>query len=83
MKIDLIMTAGDIKKEHLKDKTAIAFDILRATSTIVTALANGCRGVIPVITVEEALSFSRDCEDIILGYGPVRRSGLVRPVKSF
>jgi len=67
MKIDLIITADDIKKEQLSDKTAVVFDILRATSTIVTALANGCREVVPVVTVEEAVTFSHSRQDIILG----------------
>lgn len=67
MKIDLIMTADEIRGEQLAGKTAVVFDILRATSTIVTALANGCREVVPFITVEEAVSFSRDRGDIILG----------------
>lgn len=67
MKIDLVLTARDIEKEHLEGKTTVVFDILRATSTIVTALANGCREVVPVITVEEAGSISRNRENIILG----------------
>lgn len=71
MKIDLILTADDIKndakKELLKDKTVVVFDILRATSTIVTALANGCGEVVPFVTVEEAQSFSSGRQDVILG----------------
>lgn len=66
MKAELVLTANEINPEQLTGRTAVVFDILRATSTIVTALANGCRAVVPVITVEEALSYPRD-EDIILG----------------
>ncbi|KAF2959727.1 2-phosphosulfolactate phosphatase family protein [Thermotoga sp. 38H-to] len=36
-------------------ETAVVIDVLRATSTIVTALSNGASGVIPVKTIEEAL----------------------------
>ncbi|AIY85684.1 MULTISPECIES: 2-phosphosulfolactate phosphatase family protein [unclassified Thermotoga] len=36
-------------------RTAVVIDVLRATSTIVTALSNGASGVIPVKTIEEAL----------------------------
>lgn len=39
----------------VKDETVVVVDVLRATSTIVTALANGAKEVIPVKTVEEAL----------------------------
>lgn len=42
--------------EHkLRNATCVVFDILRATSSIVTALANGARAVIPVQTIEEAV----------------------------
>ena len=33
---------------------AVVIDVLRASSTIVTALANGCRRIIPVVHVREA-----------------------------
>lgn len=55
MKIDLIISADDIKEEKVKNKTAVVIDMLRATSVITTALNNGCKRVVPVLTVEEAL----------------------------
>lgn len=67
MKFDVISTAGEIKKERLAGKTSIVLDILRATSTIVTALACGCREVAPVETIAEALSISQQRPDVILG----------------
>ncbi|MBS4024049.1 MAG: 2-phosphosulfolactate phosphatase [Clostridia bacterium] len=38
----------------MSGKTVVAIDVLRATSTIVTALANGAKEVIPVETTEKA-----------------------------
>jgi len=68
MKIDIIISAGDIKKEKVKDKTIVIIDMLRATSVIVAAIANGCREVIPVLTIEEAMELSRkDRDNYILG----------------
>lgn len=67
MKINLICRAADIKKEMLEDRIAVVFDILRATSTIIFSLANGCRKVVPFNTVEEALYYSRDRCDVLLG----------------
>lgn len=58
MKIDLIISADDIKNDVIKDKTVIVIDMLRATSVITTAMANGCKKLIPVITIEEALKIS-------------------------
>ena len=66
MDITLIVTNREIGQEQLKGNAAVVFDVLRATSTIVTALANGCREIIPVVTVEDALRFLFK-ESIILG----------------
>ena len=38
------------------DKTVVVVDILRATSCMTTALAHGIDGIIPVATLEEALT---------------------------
>jgi 2-phosphosulfolactate phosphatase len=40
--------------ERLADGVAVVLDVLRATTTIVTALAAGCSAVYPCATVEEA-----------------------------
>lgn len=68
MKVDLVISADDIKKEKVDGKAVVVIDMLRATSVIVTALDNGCRRVIPVLTVEEALSIaSKNKEEYLLG----------------
>ncbi|MBU5592175.1 2-phosphosulfolactate phosphatase family protein [Clostridium sp. MSJ-4] len=68
MKIDVIISADDIKDKVIEDKTVVVIDILRATSVIVTALSNGCSKVIPVLTVEEAFDISKeDRRSYILG----------------
>ncbi|OPZ75653.1 MAG: putative 2-phosphosulfolactate phosphatase [Firmicutes bacterium ADurb.Bin456] len=67
MKVDILPVFGDITAKQLRDKLAVVFDVLRATSTIITALANGCREVIPVLTVEEALAYAGYHRDVILG----------------
>ncbi|MCB2294906.1 2-phosphosulfolactate phosphatase family protein [Clostridium algoriphilum] len=68
MKIDIIISADDIKKEKIENKTVVVIDMLRATSVIVTAMNNGCKGVIPVLTVNDASSIVRNSkEDFMLG----------------
>ena len=68
MKIDIIISADEIKESKIKDKTVIVVDMLRATSVIVTALNNGCRRVIPFLTIEEAVDFVKeDRQEYILG----------------
>lgn len=60
MKIDIIISAGDIKEKKVQDKTVVVIDMLRATSVIITAIANGCKEIIPVLAVEEALELVRE-----------------------
>jgi 2-phosphosulfolactate phosphatase len=60
MKIDIIISAGDIRKDKIYDKTVIVIDMLRATSVITTAIAKGCKEVIPLLTVEEAMELVRE-----------------------
>lgn len=68
MKVDIIISADEIKKEKIEGKTVVVIDMLRATSTIVTALYNGCKAVVPVLTVEEAKNiFNKNRESYILG----------------
>lgn len=68
MKIDIIISASDIKEEKTKDKVVVVIDVLRATSVMVTALNNGCTEVIPVSHVEEAREIVKDNrEKYILG----------------
>jgi 2-phosphosulfolactate phosphatase len=45
-----------LKNRDLNSTTCIVFDVLRATSTMLTALANGAREIIPVSEIAEALA---------------------------
>ena len=68
MKVDLCPTAGLVKDYELQGKTAIVIDVLRATSCIITALANGCEKVIPVYTPEDAFKYQeQDKPKFLLG----------------
>ena len=62
MKIDAALSPSDIDilpQRDLAATTAIVFDILRATSTIVTAMANGATQIFPVASYPEALELKR------------------------
>ncbi|WP_349406490.1 2-phosphosulfolactate phosphatase, partial [Clostridium perfringens] len=56
-------------ESDLKDKVVVVIDMLRATSVITTAFINGCKEVIPYLTVEEAVKKSKEFKkgDCILG----------------
>ena len=43
IKLHVLTNKAELKKEQLENKIVIVLDILIATTSIVTALANGCR----------------------------------------
>jgi len=68
MNIDVIISADDIRPELITNKVVVVIDMLRATSVITTALANGAEKVIPVLTVEESFKIAESLNnDVILG----------------
>jgi 2-phosphosulfolactate phosphatase len=70
MHIDTVLTPAEI--DHLPERdlsgaTCVVFDVLRATSSIVTGLAHGVREIHPVESVEEALALRAALGDAVLG----------------
>lgn len=47
---------GALSGRELRPATCVVFDIWRATSTMVTALAHGARAIVPVGEIQEALA---------------------------
>lgn len=68
MKLNVLFTPGEIEPGALGGRTAVVIDVLRATSTMVEALANGARAVYPRETTEAALELRQnlDREDLLL-----------------
>lgn len=54
MHVDVIASVNEARSDDFVHKTTIVIDVLRATSTIITALAYGCKEVLPVETVQQA-----------------------------
>jgi hypothetical protein len=67
-----------ISATDLSQVTAVVFDVLRATSSIITGLASGVEAIIPVRTVEEAREWKLKDPDLLLAG---ERGGL--PPKGF
>ena len=58
MNLEVTFTPAEfetLRQQDLSDSACVVFDVLRATSTIVTALARGAESVLPVATIEEAV----------------------------
>lgn len=54
MKLSVCFIPAEVLPAGLSGATAVVIDVVRATSCIVEALANGARGVLPAISIEEA-----------------------------
>lgn len=55
MKVEVYAAHTHVMEKDIRGKVCVVIDTLRATSTIVTALANGCEQVIPVEEVDQAM----------------------------
>ena len=70
MKIEVILTPAELPAlagRDLGETACVVFDVLRATSTIVTALANGASAIIPVSEISEAMDIGKKRPEILLG----------------
>jgi 2-phosphosulfolactate phosphatase len=70
MKIDAILSPAELPalaRHDLRDTACVVFDVLRATSTIVTALHHGAKAVIPVAEISEALALRQKQPGVLLG----------------
>ena len=59
MKIETILTPAELPalaQRDLRATACVVFDVLRATSTFVTALHHGAKAIIPVSEIAEALA---------------------------
>lgn len=56
MRIDVIASVAEARSDDFIGKTVMVIDVLRATSNMVTGLAHGCRGIVPVETVQQTKS---------------------------
>jgi len=68
MRVDVHFTRAEVEAATLGETTAVVIDVIRATTTIVEALANGAVGVYPTGSAEDAakLAASLGREDTLL-----------------
>jgi 2-phosphosulfolactate phosphatase len=58
VRIEVLFTSADHEAARLDGRLAIVIDVLRASTTIVEALAAGASDVVPVVEVSEALALA-------------------------
>lgn len=67
MKLDVVFTPGEVGT-GIGQRTVVVIDVLRATSTILEALVNGARDVLPSESIEQAVRKAQELgrEQVIL-----------------
>ena len=67
--IEVLFTPAEfaaLDQRDLSETVCVVFDVLRATSTMVTALGNGATAIVPVAEIAEALDVRRTLPDVLL-----------------
>jgi 2-phosphosulfolactate phosphatase len=78
MKVDVFFSPSQIDEMLLREKNVVVIDVLRSSTTIVAALYNGAREIIPVANVESAVKVSGNLfGDVVLRGG--ERNGKIIP----
>jgi 2-phosphosulfolactate phosphatase len=76
VKIDVLFAPTEIGERELNGRVAAVIDVLRATTTITEAIANGARALVPAADLEDALrlaqTFGRD-EVVLCGERGARK----------
>jgi len=70
MHIDVVLHPAEIAllpARDLSGTTCVVFDVLRATSSMITGLAHGVSEIHPVCTIEEAQALKARLPDVVLG----------------
>jgi 2-phosphosulfolactate phosphatase len=62
-----LLSLSEAPKGDPKSGVVVALDILRASTTIVTAFRNGCAEIVPVASVDDAREISRLRQGVLLG----------------
>ena len=68
-KLEVILTPAEfaaLAQRDLSQAVCVVFDILRATTSMITALANGAEAIIPVAEISEALAIRQKSPNVLL-----------------
>ena len=67
--VEVLFTPAEFEslpERDLHETVCVVFDVLRATSSMITALANGAAGILPVEDIPEALQARKRQPDVLL-----------------
>lgn len=58
MKIDVFFSPAEVDESAVEGRVAVVIDVIRATSTMVEALANGAKVIFPTVSTEDAVKLA-------------------------
>ncbi len=74
MNVEVFLSSANVGEEDVKDRTVVVIDVLRACSTISTALHHGARAVLPVADMAQAGKFASNLDPSMYLLGGERAS---------
>jgi 2-phosphosulfolactate phosphatase len=66
LNIDVIFSAKEVTGSRVAGKTVVVIDVLRATTVMITALKNGAKKVVPVLSPTEAFEYRRKAKEKVI-----------------
>lgn len=60
LKIDLFLSQSEIQRSQISDQLVVIIDVLRASTSMITALANGCKAIISVSEIDKAKKLAKN-----------------------
>ncbi len=66
MMIDMVLSRRELARSPASGRAAVVIDVIRASTTIVTALHHGCAAIVPVRTVKDAKAVALSLGDGVL-----------------
>lgn len=85
-RLEVVLSPAELpglRERDLSETVCVVFDVLRATTSMISALANGAEAIIPVAEISEALAIRQNTPDVLLAgerEGLRIRSGLTGSV---
>ncbi len=74
MDVEAFMTHSNVSDDDVRDRTVVVIDVLRACSTIATALHHGARAVMPVPDMAEASKIAANLDPDVYRLGGERNA---------
>lgn len=68
-KLEVVLSPAEfaaLNQRDLSDTVCVVFDILRATTSMITALANGAEAILPVAEISEAIALKQRNSNLLL-----------------